>query len=95
MVAQMCRGCWCRLATTFAAHINGTQIAIWASTGCFGTVTKAQASLCKYADSPEPSLPANEILVLITLSSPVTIWLMLACERREILLIKIQNKIPQ
>ena len=35
----------------------------------FGTEAKAQASLCKYADSPEPSLPAHETEELITLSS--------------------------
>ena len=36
-------------------HINGTQIAIWASTWYFVTV-----SLCKCADSPEPSLHASK-----------------------------------
>ena len=48
IVAHMCRCYWCRLATAFAAHINGTLIAIWASTWYFGTVSKAQASLCKW-----------------------------------------------
>ena len=35
----------------------------------FDTVKKAQASLCKRADSQEPLLPAQEILIFITLSS--------------------------
>ena len=69
MVAHACSGCWCRLTTAFAAHIKGTKIAISASTLYFGAVTKAQASLCKCADSPEPLLPAHEIFVLIALSS--------------------------
>ena len=33
------------------------------------TVTKGQASLCKCANSPEPSLQAHAILVFIALSS--------------------------
>ena len=45
-----------RLARAFAARINGTQIAmiVWYLWHC--RVTKAQASMRKYADSPEPSL---------------------------------------
>ena len=73
-------GCLCRLARTCAAHINSTQIAIWASTWDFGAVVKAQTSLWKYADSPEPSLlaqkapksqfePAYKILVRIAFYS--------------------------
>ena len=38
----------------FTAYINSTQIAVWASTWYFATVTKAHASLCKCAHSPEP-----------------------------------------
>ena len=33
---------------------------------------EAQASLCKCADSPEPTLPAHEIFILIALSSDYT-----------------------
>ena len=52
MVAQVCRGCWCRLTTAFAFHINCTQIAIYTST-CYFLTNEAQASLCKCADSLE------------------------------------------
>ena len=68
MVAQTYLGCWCRLTTAFAVHVIVTQIAISASTRYFHTVAKAQASLCNRVDSQEPSLPAQEILILITLS---------------------------
>ena len=38
-----------------AAHMNGTQISIWASTWDFDILTKAQSSLCKCADSQKSS----------------------------------------
>ena len=41
---------------SFAARINDTHTANRACTWDSDTVTKAQASLCKCADSPEPSL---------------------------------------
>ena len=69
MVAQKSCGCWCRLTSSFVVHINVTKIAISTSTWYFDTVEKAQASLCKRADSQEPLLPAQEILIFITLSS--------------------------
>ena len=67
MVAQKSCGCLCRLTTSFAVHINVTKIAISTSTWYFDTVKKA--SLCKRANSQEPLLPAQEILIFITLSS--------------------------
>ena len=69
MVAQKSCGCWCRLTTSFAVHINVTKITISTSTCYLDTVKKTQASLCKHADSQEPLLPAQEILIFITLSS--------------------------
>ena len=45
------------------------KIAISTSTWYLDTVKKAQASLCKRADSQEPLLPAQEILICITLPS--------------------------
>ena len=69
MVAQKCCGCCCRLTTAFAILINVTKIAISASTWYFDTVTKAQASLCKRTDFQEPSLTAQEIFILMALSS--------------------------
>ena len=69
MVAQKSFGCWCRLTTSFAVHINITKMAISTSTWYFDIVKKAQASLCKHAGSQEPLLPAQEILIFITLSS--------------------------
>ena len=69
IVAQKCCGCWCRLTTAFAVHINVVKIAFSSSTWYFDIVMKAQASLCKHATSQEPSLPAQEILILIALSS--------------------------
>ena len=69
MVAQNSFDCWCRLITSFAVHTNIAKIAISTSTSYFDTVKKAQASLCKRADSQEPLLPAQEILIFIILSS--------------------------
>ena len=37
--------------------------------GIFFYCEEAQASLCKYADSPDPLLQAHDILILIALSS--------------------------
>ena len=56
MVAPRCCIYWCRLARAFAARINRTQVVILANAKNFGTVTKAQLSLCECADSPEHSL---------------------------------------
>ena len=70
MVAKMCRGCWCRLATAFTAHMNGMLIAFDPSNAILVLLRKeTRASLCKCANSPEPSLPANDILVFIALFS--------------------------
>ena len=53
---------WCRLTTACCSHKRVTQIAILGSIWDFGTVTKAQVSLCKCVDSPEPSpLAQNSI----------------------------------
>ena len=49
---RLMRDCKYTDSPVFAARMNGTQIAIWASTRDFGTVTKAHVRLCKYADSP-------------------------------------------
>ena len=69
IVAQKSCDCWCRLTTSFAVHINVTKIAISTSRWYFDTVKKAQESLCKRADSQEPLLPAQDLLIFVTLSS--------------------------
>ena len=48
----------CRLTRVFAAGVSSTQIVIFGHHKRFCTVTKAKVSLCKCADSPEPSLLA-------------------------------------
>ena len=57
------------VACADTTHINGTPFANSASTWYFDIVTKALASLCKGVDSPEPLLPAHEILILVAFSS--------------------------
>ena len=59
--AQLCDGCWCRLTTAFAVshkrytnrHLNQHMIHV------LRYCDEAQASLCKFANSPEPSLHAS------------------------------------
>ena len=52
MVAKKTCGCWCRLTTSFAVHINVTKIAISTSTWYFDTVKKAQAT-CANVQTPK------------------------------------------
>ena len=49
----------CRLVRSFAARTKWHSIAIWVTTWEFWTVTKAQTRPSKCADSPDPSLLAQ------------------------------------
>ena len=63
----MCHGSFCGLTTTFAVHINGTKNRHFNHHMIFCYCDEAQASLCKCADSSEPSMPAHAILTKICL----------------------------
>ena len=70
MVAPRCCIYWCRLARAFAARINRTQVVIWANAKNFGTVTKAQLSICwSHIWQRKRISGQQESLVLIRLSN--------------------------
>ena len=79
----------------FASRINGTHTANRACTWDSDTVTKAQASLCKCADSPEPSLLEHRFIFEPTLDI-LELWRIIrwACFLEHFLLAKMTPKSP-
>ena len=76
IVAKMYRGCWCRLATAFAAHMNGMRIAFEPAHVILVLLRRVRRA-CANVQTHQ-RLRCQQMISWYLSHCLVTIWLMLA-----------------